>query len=208
MSQPNSIHMGHGQMVDIVARGADQWDLVFSEDGKANYQAPPLADIKVEAIDGDGVVHPLAVSKGSSADTVLASGRVGGAYRARVMVMHGDHFHTRESLLPGKSAVAAKTGANGGAMIRFSSATVEARLIAADTFEIQFASAAAPTPENVVMQAIGPKAEDYQIRNLATRAGDKPGTLIASGKIKDAAYLRLTLKSGGTGEVRSVPVVR
>lgn len=207
MPQPNSIHMGHGQMVDIVARGADQWELVFSQDGVANYQAPPIADVKVEAIDGDGAIHALAVATGGSRDTILASGHVAGAYRARVMVIHGDHFHTRESLLPGKSSVAPKQGAHGGSVMQFRSAAVEAKLVAADTFELQFSSSP-PAPDSVVMQAIGPKAEDYQIRNLATRAGDKPGTLIASGKIKDAAYLRLTLKSGSAAEVRSVPVVR
>lgn len=207
MPQPNSIHMGHGQMVDIVERGADQWELVFSQDGHANYQAPPIADIKVEAIDGDGAIHALAIAKGDNRDTVLASGRVAGAYRARVMVMHGDHFHTRESLLPGQSSVAPKQGAHGGSIVQFSSAIVEAKLVAPDTFELQFASSP-PAPESVVMQAIGPKAENYQIRNLAMRAGDTPGTLIASGKIKDAAFLRLTLKNGASAEVRSVPVVR
>ena len=207
MPQPNSIHMGHGQMVDIVARSADQWDLVFSQDGVASYQAPPIADIKVEAINGDGAIHALAISKGANRDTVVASGRVTGAYRARVMVMHGDHFHTRESLLPGQSSVAAKPGVNGGSLVQFNVVAVEAKLVAPDTFELHFPTPP-PAPDTVVMQAIGPKAEDFQIRNLALRAGDKPDTLIASGKIKDAAYLRLTLKSGATAEVRSVPVVR
>jgi hypothetical protein len=207
MPQPTSIHMGHGQMVDIVERRSDHWELVFSEDGVANYQAPPLADIKVEAIDNNGAIHALALSKGANRATVMASGHVAGAYRARVMVMHGDHFHTRESLLPGKSSVAPKQGAHGGSLVQFSTATVEAKLIAADTFELQFTTPP-PAPDAVVMQAIGPNAEDYQIRNLAMRAGDKPGTLIASGKVKDAAFLRLTLKSGGAGEVRSVPVLR
>ena len=213
MSQANSIHMGHGQMVDIVERGPDRWELVFSQEGIASYQAPPVADIKVEAIDGNGAIHSLAMTKSGSVSSVMASGHVAGAYRARVMVIHGDHFHTRESLLPGKSSVAPKTGGHGGSLAHFSSAHVEAKLIAPDMFELQFSTPqGAPMPppaaETVVMQAIGPKAEDYQIRNLATRVGDTPTTLIASGKIKDAVYLRLTLKSGASGEVRSVPVVR
>ena len=213
MPQPNAIHMGHGQMVDIVERGSDQWELVFSQEGIATYQAPSLADIKVEAIDGHGAIHALRVAQSGSASSVLASGRVSGAYRARVMVMHGDHFHTRESLLPGKSAVAATAGGQGGSLVRFGAAMVEAKLVAPDAFELHFATPqgapmSPPQPDSVVMQAIGPKAEDYQIRNLATTAGDKAGTLIASGKIKDAVYLRLTLKTGSGSDVRSVPVVR
>jgi hypothetical protein len=213
MSQTSSIHMGHGQMVDIREHGADQWELVFSEAGRTDYPAPPLADIKVEAIDAAGAIHPLQVAASGRKSSVLARGHVAGAYRARVMVMHGDHFHTREALLPGRAAITPRTGANGGALVQFASVTVEARLVAADTFELEFRSPqglplASPAADSVVMQAIGPKAEDYQIRNLATRAGDKPGTLAATGKVKDAAYLRLTLRNGAASEVRSVPVVR
>ena len=213
MTQAKSIHMGHGQMVDIFERGPDQWELVFSEAGRTDYPAPPLAEIKVEAIDTEGAIHPLTVSSSGWKSSVLASGRVGGAYRARIMVMHGDHFHTRESLLPGKSEVAPKTGSNGGTLVRFGAAMAEVRLVSADTFELQFMSsqgtpAAVPAPDSVVMQAVGPKAEDYQVRNLTTRAGDRPGSIAASGKIKDATHLRLTLKNGTSAEVRSVPVVR
>jgi hypothetical protein len=213
MPLPNAIHMGHGQMVDIVERGPEQWELVFSQEGIANYQAPPLAEIKVEAIDGHGAVHALSVAKGSSVSSVLASGSVNGAYRARVMVIHGDHFHTRESLLPGKSAVAAQIGQQGGSLVRFGKATVEARLVAADTFALHFATPqgapmSAPAADAVVMQAIGPKAEDYQIRSLALSAGDTASTMKAIGKIKDATYLRLTLKDGSASDVRCVPVVR
>lgn len=213
MTRAESIHMGHGQMVDIFERGPDRWELVFSEAGKADYPAPPLSEIKVEAIDTDGAIHPLTVAASANRSSVLASGRVAGAYRARVMVMHGDHYHTREAGLPGKPAPAPMAGSSGGTLVRLGGATIEAKLVSADTFELSFMSpqgspAAAPAPEAVVMQAIGPKAEDYQIRNLATRAGEKPGTLAASGKIKDASYLRLTLKNGTSAQVRSVPVIR
>jgi hypothetical protein len=205
--------MGHGQMVDIVERGPDLWELVFSEAGKADYPAPPLAEIKVEAIDTDGAIHPLTVSASGRRSSVLATGRVDTAYRARVMVMHGDHFHTRESLLPGKSEIAPRTGSNGGTLVRFDALVVEAQLVSPDTFTLHFASsqgapAAVPTPDAVVMQAIGPKAEDFQIRNLTARAGDKPGSILASGKIKDATHLRLTLRNARGVEVRSVPIVR
>ncbi len=212
MPQHDGIHMGHGQMVDIVAHGPDLWELVFSQDGIAGYQAPPISDIKVEAIDSDGKIHPLAIAAGSPS-SVFAAGHVAGAYRARVMVMHGDHFHTREALLPGRTTAPGVAGSSGGSLVRFQTTQVEAKLIAPDAFELRFSTAqgapmTTPAPENVVMQAIGPKAEDYQIRNLATRAGDQPATLIATGKIKDATYLRLTLKTAGDAEVRSVPVVR
>jgi hypothetical protein len=205
--------MGHGQMVDIVEQGPDRWELIFSEAGKTNYVAPPLKDIKVEAIDANGAIHALSLAASGKNASIVASGRVAGAYRARVMVMHGDHFHTRESLLPGKSDVAPKAGANGGSVASFTTTSVEAKLVAPDAFELRFASPqgaamAPPAAESIVMQAIGPKAEDYQIRNLALRSGDAPGTLVASGKIKDATYLRLTLKSDAAVEVRSVPVIR
>ena len=212
MSQPNAIHMGHGQMVDIVARSETEWELVFSEAGVAAYKAPPLGDIKVEAIDAAGAIHPLTVGASGSISSVLAAGHVAGAYRARVMVMHGDHMHTRESLLPGKQAIAAKPGPGGGTLIEFAAASVEAKLVADDSFELRFFAGAAPidppAPEHAVAQAIGPSAENYQIRNLAMRSGDLPRTLVASGKIKDATYLRLTVKTGAAQEIRSVPVIR
>jgi hypothetical protein len=213
MSGTNSIHMGHGQMVDIVEQGPDRWELIFSEAGKTDYAAPPLKDIKVEAIDTNGAIHALSIAASGKHASIVASGRVAGAYRVRVMVMHGDHVHSRESLLPGKYDVAPKAGVHGGSVASFSTASIEAKLIAPDAFELRFASpqGAAMTPpaaESIILQAIGPKAEDYQIRNLAVRQGDTPGTLVASGKIKDATYLRLALKSDATVEVRSVPVIR
>lgn len=211
MTGANSIAMGHGQMVDIVARDAGRWELVFSEAGVAEYKAPPLADVRVEAIDAAGVVHPLAISAGG-VSSVIASGNVAGAYRARVMVMHGDHFHTRESLLPGKQEKAPTEGPGGGALLRFAGVDAEAKLVAADSFEISFSSNGAavepPAPDTIVAQAIGPKAENFQIRALAVRAGDRPRTLIASGKIKDATYVRLALKDGMAAGTRSVPVIR
>jgi hypothetical protein len=213
MTANSAMHMGHGQMVEIIACDADRWELVFSEAGKPDYAAPPVADIRVEAIDGSGAVHPLIVSTSGRRASVFASGNVGGANRARVMVMHGDHFHTREALLPGKVDAAAERGAGGGSVAKFAQLAVEAKLIADDTFELTFASrqgapAAAPAPDSVIMQAIGPRAEDYQIRNLAVRQGENAGALLASGKVKDATYLRLTLKSGNVAEIRSVPLVR
>lgn len=211
MTSSHAMHMGHGQMVDIVAHDAGRWELVFGELGFADDPAPPLAEIRVEAIDADGAVHPLAVAKGAAASSRLVSGDVADARRIRVMVLHGDHFHTREALLPGAAEPAAKVGARGGSLAQFGDVTVEARLTAPDTFELDFSTpqgAAAPTPEHATMQAIGPRAEDFQIRNLAIRQGDRPGALLASGKVRDATWLRLTLGAGAAARTRSLPVIR
>ena len=208
MSQTNSIHMGHGQIVDIAPRGANAWEVIFSEAGVNEYKAPAPADIKVEAIDAEGRVHPLSVEPGGSVSSVIAAGFAAGARRARVMVMHGDHFHTREALLPGQADLAAEKGPGGGSLVRFSGGAVEAKLIAMDTFELSFGGAPAPAPGDVVMQAVGPRAEDFQIRNLAITPGGRPQTLLATGKVKDATHLRLSLKSGAASEVRTAAVIR
>jgi hypothetical protein len=205
MSETGSIHMGHGQMVDIVPKGADRWEIVFSEDGVAQYKAPPLAEVGVDAIDREGRIHPLQLAESGNVSSVLASGRVAGAYRVRVL--HGDHFHTRESLLPGARPIAPQVGPHGGSLARFATDTsVEIKSLDAERWELIFGGAA-PAADKVVVQAIGPRAENYQIRNLVTEAGPKASTLIAKGKIKDATHARLTLTTVGGEEIRSVPVV-
>jgi len=212
MSQPASIHMGHGQMVDIITVGTGAWELVFSEGGVADYKAPPLAEVEVDAIDTSGRIHPLAISAGSDSSRVQASGHVASAYRARVRVLHGDHFHTRESLLPGAGAIAPMPGPNGGALARFDDGLdIELNWIDPTRWQLAFLRDGKPTtapgPATVVAQAVGPRAEDYQIRNLVTETGLTGETLIVGGKIKDATVARLTLK-GATGEqVRSIPIV-
>lgn len=210
MSQPASIHMGHGQMVDIVPKGEGQWELVFSEAGMSDYKAPPLNEVEVDAIDREGRIHPLAISAGGSVSSVLASGHVAGAYRARVRVVHGTHFHTRESLLPGASVLPPEPGPNGGALTTLDDGTkVEVLTLDPTHWQLIFLKdgepVAAPPADAVVAQAVGPRAEDYQIRNLTTEAGSIG--LVATGKIKDATHMRLTVKTG-TGElVRSFPIV-
>lgn len=211
MTQPSSIHMGHGQMVDIVSKGSDAWELVFSEAGISDYKAPPLSEVEVDAIDQDGKIHALAISAGSNVSSIRASGHVAGAYRARVRVVHGTHFHTRESLLPGVSPVAPKLSAQGGALTALDDGTsVEIKSIDPARWQITFlrdgAPIAPPSADAVVVQAVGPKAEDYQIRNLTTETGDLPSTLIAGGKIKDADYARLTIKADGREQIRSFPI--
>lgn len=201
------LHMGHGQTIALAARGPDVLELLFSDAGKPDAPAPPINSIKVEVIDDHGVIHPLTISSGNTARAVLATGQVSGAYRARVMVRHGDHFHTRESLLPGKAAIVPRRGSHGGVVMALAHETVEVTLASPDTFELRF-SGTVPAPDAVVVQAIGPSAEDYQIRNLTVRAGDGAGMLIATGKIRDAAYVRVTLKSGANATVRSMPIVR
>lgn len=213
MTQPSSIHMGHGQMVDIVSKGSDTWELVFSEAGISDYKAPPLNEVEVDAIDQDGKIHPLAISAGSNVSSIRASGHVAGAYRARVRVVHGTHFHTREALLPGASPVAPKLSAQGGVLTALDDGTsVEIRSIDPTRWQLTFlrdgAPVAPPSAEAVVVQAVGPRAEDYQIRNLTTETGEMPATLIAGGKIKDAEYARLTVKTNGREQIRSFPIAR
>ncbi|WP_246662473.1 hypothetical protein [Rhizobium sp. P44RR-XXIV] len=60
--------------------------------------------------------------------------------------------------------------------------------------------------EAVVVQAIGPKAEDYQIRNLKTENPGNGKTLIVEGKIKDAVYARISIAKDGGEVVRSIPI--
>ncbi|WP_246662474.1 hypothetical protein [Rhizobium sp. P44RR-XXIV] len=97
MSEQPSIHMGHGQMVDIVGKTSEKWEIIFSEAGVTDYQAPPPNEIEADAIDVSGKIHPLAIAAGASGSTVVASGQVDGAYRVRVRVWHGTHFHTCEA---------------------------------------------------------------------------------------------------------------
>lgn len=210
MSQAASIHMGHGQMVDIVPKGEGQWELVFSEAGVPDYKAPPLNEVEVDAIDGEGRIHPLTVSASGHVSSVLASGHVAGAYRARVRVVHGTHFHTRESLLPGATALPPKPGPQGGALTALDGGTsVEVVPLDPTRWQLTFLKDGTPvTPppaEAVVVQAVGPRAEDYQIRNLTTEAG--PAGLVAAGKIKDATHARLTIKTEVGEQIRSFPIV-
>lgn len=212
MSQPASIHMGHGQMVDIAPRGAGRWEVIFSEAGVPDYRAPPLDEVELDAIDRQGRIHPLTVSAGETPSSVQASGEVAGAYRVRVRVVHGTHFHTREALLPGASALPPQPGRSGGALADFDDGlAVEIRSLDATRWELSFlkdgAVIAPPPAEAVVVQAVGPRAEDYQIRNLATGPGETPATLVAAGKIKDAVHARLTIKSAESEQIRSFPII-
>lgn len=112
-----SIHMGHGQMVDIIDLGNRHWELAFSEAGKPDYKAPPLEEIMVDVIDDGGAVHSLSVAKGSKVSTVVVTGDVERARRVRIMVLHGSHFHTREAVVPGAAPLEAKVGTIGNSVI-------------------------------------------------------------------------------------------
>ena len=212
MSEPASIHMGHGQMVDIVARSSAQWELVFSEAGNPQYRAPPLAEVEADAIDTDGNIHPLAISASESISSVLASGHIDGAYRVRLRVVHGSHFHTRESLLPGAMPIPPRIGPHGGALAGTGPKTsIEIKTLDAARWEIFMLRdgvvSAPPPATDVVVQAVGPKAEDYQIRNLTTEPSEGGSSLIVSGKIRDATHARITIDVGGRQAVRAVPII-
>ncbi|MFJ6322112.1 MULTISPECIES: hypothetical protein [unclassified Rhizobium] len=70
MSEQPSIPMGHGQMVDIVGKTADKWEIIFSEAGVTDYKAPLLNEIEADAIDVSGKIHSLAIAAGPSGSTV------------------------------------------------------------------------------------------------------------------------------------------
>lgn len=202
------IYMGHGQIVHVAPLSDGRWQLRFSRDGAGDEAAPPIADIRCEAIDADGVVRALALAAGPVASTVTASGAPPGARRARIMVVHGDHFHTREGALADEP-VEARTGPNGGALIALSAETAaEVKAVSASRWELTFlergAPAKAPCPDDVAVEAIGPRAEDYQVRQLMVLPKDG-STLIATGKIGDAGHVRLIVK-GSEPMARSVPV--
>lgn len=210
-SQGTSIHMGHGQMVDIVDQGNGRWDIVFSEAGKPDYKAPPVNEVEIEAIDVNGAVHPLAISAGENPSTIVATGPTENAHRARVRVVHGTHFHTREAAVPGKDPFQAVKGPNGGSFIALGpDAGVEVIASGGGRCELIFleqgAKSKAPSSDDVVVEAIGPRAEDYQVRSLMTLPGSDPAILIASGKIEDATHVRVQINSGGRTEIRSAPL--
>jgi hypothetical protein len=207
-----SIHMGHGQMVDIVDLGNRTWELAFSEAGKPDYKAPPLEEIKVDAIDDSGAVYPLSVSKGSKASTVAVTGDVDRARRVRIMVLHGSHFHTREAAVPGAAPLEARTGTVGGSVIPLSGgAEVEVTRSGPGRWLLKWhkdgIATAAASEEKIEVEAIGPKAEDYQVRQLLLMPGPDQSTLIASGKVDDATHIRLILKDGADLVKRSLPVL-
>jgi hypothetical protein len=207
----SAIHMGHGQMVAIAAHG-DKWELSFSEAGKPDYVAPPLHEIKVDAIDAQGRVHALTIGAGSKKSSVVASGAIDGARRARVMVVHGTHFHTREADLVGAPKAVAARGPHGGALVPLGGdRSVEVIAAGEGRWQLTFlsggAKAVAPAPKSVKVEAIGPRCEDYQVRGLIVMAGPDGSTLIASGKIQDASHIRIALADGDRVETFSGTVV-
>jgi hypothetical protein len=210
MSQ--SIHMGHGQMVDIIDVGNRSWELAFSEAGKPEYRAPPLEEIIVDAIDDSGAVHPLSVAEGSKASTVAVTGDVGRACRVRIMVLHGSHFHTREAAVPGAGLLEARSGTVGGSVIPLDGgAEVEVIRSGPGRWLLKWhkdgVATQAVSEEKIEVEAIGPAAEDYQVRQLLLMPGPDQSTLIASGKVDDATHIRLIVKDGASLVKRSLPVL-
>lgn len=207
-----SIHMGHGQMVDIVGVTGSGFELAFSEAGKPDYVAPPLDEIRVDAIDDKGSVHPLAVTRGSKPSTVAVRGGTDGARRLRIKVLHGSHFHTREGAFPGAAPLAVKTGAGGGSLVPLEDGVeVEVTRSGPGRWLLKWlkdgSPARSPACETVEAEAIGPNAEDYQVRQLLLMPGSDPSTLAASGKIGDATHIRLTVREGSSEMTRSLPVL-
>lgn len=186
------IHMGHGQMVDI--RPADNgWELFFSEDGRTNYPAPPLKDIRLEAIDEHGVIEPVELDKGHNVSSVAINGDLSVAARLRVQVMHGNHFHTREVVGPARFTAEPTIQLADGS-------TVAISRISAGRLELTWSKnggyVEAPSPDTLTIEAIAAPAEMGQVRELLVSRGRGRDTLIGSGNVSDAAFVRLTLTVG------------
>lgn len=199
--------MGHGQIVQLSPVGTGRWQLAFSEAGKPDDKAPPTDEIKIEAIDQEGMVHPLMVVAGPNGSTVAASGRTENAQRARIMVMHGTHFHTREVGVPGAKALGVVPGPNGGSLIDMGHDNpVEVTPVGEGRWQLHFLAREAPPPAEVQVEAICGRCEESQVRELLVVPGPDAKTLIASGRTQDCTHIRLALVHGDHFHTRSVPV--
>jgi hypothetical protein len=91
------ISMGHDSYVEVLPQDGERWKIVFM-DGDVPVSAPPLADVKAEAIGAPEVedqVRGLAVLAGDDAHSLFLEGKVGDAGYLRLAVIMGDHYHTR-----------------------------------------------------------------------------------------------------------------
>lgn len=182
------IHMGHGQKVDIRPAGKG-WELFFSEDGKTNYSAPPLRDIRLETIDARGVVESVALDASDKVSSVAVKGDLSTAARLRVQVIHGSHFHTREVGGPAQFAAEPTIRLSDGSTVAISRASAGRLEL---TWSKNGEPVEAPSPDSLSVEAIAATAEMGQVRELLVSRGRSRDTLIGSGKVDDAAFMRFT----------------
>lgn len=204
-----STNMGHGQIVRLFDRGEGRWELLFSLEERGPTAAPPVSEIKVDAIARNGQVRSLTVVGGPGDSSAIASGRTDDAHRARIMVWHGNHFHTREVDVPGSEPVAVTIGARGGSMIDMGhDSLVEVTPANPGQWQLSFikkgAQDVAPATDDVKAEAI---VADGRVRALTIMAGSQPSTLLAVGNLDDATHVRLAVMHGDHYHTRSVPVV-
>lgn len=199
--------MGHGQMVTVKPTSGSRWEIVFSKEGAADYPAPPARDVQIEAIDGKGMVNPLLVVAGSNKSVVLATGKIEGALRARVIVQHTDHAHTREVRLPGADDIPSASGPAGGALIDMGHDNlIEVTAVGDGSLELKFLAQKAPPVDDVVMEAIYKEPADFQVRRLRVAAGASDTTLIAKGDTKNCSHIRLAIMHGDHFHTRTTPM--
>lgn len=202
-------NMGHGQIVHLFDRGSDRWELVFNHEEKGKVAAPPLVEINAEAIGRDGRVHALSVAAGGSEHSVFLGGTPKDAQRARIKVIHGDHFHTREVDLPGRTPAKVVSGSKGGSLIDMGDGLqVEVAPGGFGRWQLAFADKGKPTTAPPIDDI---KAEsihsDGLVRALTLAAGTEPSALFAIGRVNDATHVRLSVTRGGRTLTRAAPVM-
>ncbi len=204
---PVSIDMGRGMAVQMTDEGDGRWKLAF------NHTAPALDAVEVQAIGRNGQCHPMKMFPGPDATSVFASGPTEKAYRARIVISHGDHTHKRDVRLPGTADYPLATGTHGGTLISMGhDSYVEVLPTGADKLKITFLDKDVPTGvppiADVKAEVIGEPSEDEQVRDLTVLPGDDAHSLVLQGKIGEANYLRLAVIMGDHYHTRCVPVTR
>ena len=207
LSAPLSIDMGRGMTVQMTDEGDGRWKLAF------NHDAPALDAIEVQAIGRNGQCHPMKMFPGPVASSVFASGPTEKAYRARLVVSHGDHTHKRDVRLPGTPDYPLATGTHGGTLISMGhDSYIEVLPTDDDKLKITFLDkdvlTSVPPLVAVKAEAIGEASAEEQVRDLAVLPGDDAHSLFLQGKIEGAPYLRLAVIMGDHYHTRCVPVTR
>lgn len=199
--------MGHGQIVAIRPVSANRWEVAFSKEGEANYAAPAVRDIQVEAIDQLGMVHPLLIVGGANKSMVSATGKLDGALRARVIIQHGDHIHTREMRLPGAADIPSAAGPGGGTLIDMGHDNlIEVSSVGAGSLQVKFLAQKAPSADDVVMEAIFKEPVDSQVHELDVTSAGNDTTLNAKGDTKGCSHIRIAIVHGDHVHTRTAPM--
>ena len=201
------VDMGRGLALRMSDEGEGRWKLAF------NKPAPELDSVEVQAIGRNGQCHPMKLFPGPDASSIYASGPTEKAYRARIVVSHGDHTHKRDLRIPGTQDYAVTTGSHGGTLISMGhDSFVEVLPVGGDRLKITFllgdVLTGAPRTADVKADVIGDPAESDQVRDLAVRPGDDAHSLFLEGKVAGASHLRLAVMMGDHYHTRCVPITR